>query len=160
MIPKRYQDKVRVAAVTGTIFTLVLIILLLGLAQPVPIIQADLPSLNTPTPTAAGADDSGDDDDTPLIAHIELQVQSAPAGSWSVVQWQDSDGNWHDVEGWRSLLPENGVQRWAVEAKDFYTGPFRWVVRPGQSGPATGMSDSFNLPSGANETVQVTIALP
>ena len=94
------------------------------------------------------------------MAYIELHVQSASSGVWSVVEWQDSDGNWHDVEGWRSSLPEDGIQRWVVEAKDFNTGPFRWVVRQGQSGVAAGMSHSFNLPAGANETVQVMVTLP
>jgi hypothetical protein len=93
------------------------------------------------------------------VAYIELQVQPALSGAWSVVQWQDSAGNWHDVEGWRSSLPESGIQRWVVEAKDFNTGPFQWVVRQGQLGSTAGMSNPFNLPAGANETVRVAVTL-
>jgi len=161
MTPLSHQGKARFAAVIGTILILILITVLFGLAQPVSTTQAALPSLNTPTPVPSpDDDDSGDDRDTPPIAHIELQVTPAPVGAWSVVQWQDSNGNWHDVEGWRGSIPENGVQRWAVEAKDFNTGPFRWVVMKGQSGPVAGISDLFNLPARANETVQVTVVLP
>ncbi len=142
---------------SGAILTLTLIALLLGLARPPLESQAGLPPLDPPTPTPVADDD--DDQSTPLLAHIELQVQAAPAGAWSVVQWQDSDGNWHDVEGWRSVLGSSGHQRWAVEAKDFNTGPFRWVVMRGRSGSIAGISDSFNLPAGANETVPVTVSL-
>jgi hypothetical protein len=127
-------------------------------------IQAQGPTLPTPTNVPGdGGNGSGGGKDgsrgTPPVAYIELNVLSAPTGAWSVVQWQDSAGNWHDVEGWRSSLPENGIQRWVVEAKDFNTGPFRWVVRQGQLGSTAGMSNPFNLPAGANETVRVAVTL-
>jgi hypothetical protein len=127
-------------------------------------IQAQGPTLPTPTNVPGdGGNGSGGGKDgsrgTPPVAYIELQVQPALSGAWSVVQWQDSAGNWHDVEGWRSSLPESGIQRWVVEAKDFNTGPFQWVVRQGQLGSTAGMSNPFNLPAGANETVRVAVTL-
>jgi len=166
MLLNRHHNKTRFAIFIGTILTLTLITLLFGLAHPLLLTQAGptLPPLDPPTPTpgppsGGGDEDTSDDDDDPgpLHAHIELQAQSVPAGAWSVVQWQDTAGNWHDVEGWRSALPDTGFQRWAVEAKDFNTGPFRWLVRQGQMGETSGVSSSFDLPAGANETIRVVV---
>lgn len=161
MTSNRDHGKARFVVVMGTILALTLITLLFGLTRPVLTTQAALPSLNTPTPTSGASDgkDSKDSDHTSPIAYIELYVQPAPAGAWSVVQWQDSAGNWHDVEGWRGSLADSGIQRWVVEAKDFNTGPFRWVVTQGPSGSVAGGSSAFNLPAGANETVQVRVTL-
>ena len=167
MILKKYRGKSRLAVIIGTSLSLTLITLLFGLAWPVLPSQAGptLPPVDPPTPIPdPGGNPSGgggENDDTSedrgglLIAFIELQANSG--GTWSVVQWQDSAGNWHDVEGWRGALPTNGTQRWAVEAKDFNTGPFRWVVTDSQGGSALGMSDAFNLPAGANETLHIKV---
>lgn len=119
------------------------------------------PSLPPRDPPGPQEDRDDDDDDgraEPVGAYIELQTQIAPAGAWSVVQWQDSAGGWHDVEGWRGPLADN--RRWWVAAKDFKTGPFRWAVTQGQAGSPLGVSAPFNLPSGANEVVQVVLLKP
>lgn len=154
MRPDNHQGSTRFAAVIGAVLVFVLITVLFTLTQPVLTTQAALPSLNTPTPRSSSGDDDDSGSSRPPVAHIELHTQS---GRWSVVQWQDSDGNWHDVDGWRGSIPESGIQRWAVEAKDFGTGPFQWVVMQGQSGSTVGTSAMFNLPAGANETVRVTV---
>ncbi len=85
--------------------------------------------------------------DTPLGAYIEL---SAPGhgGAASVVEWQDINGDWQAVEGWRANLDSAGYIRWWVAAKDFGTGPFHWVAGDAISPP-------FNLPAGAGEAMQV-----
>ncbi len=146
-------------------FMFIVMLLLNGLLTPA-VSQADLPGRDTPTPVPARNDNDNDDDDDddgdsrPLLAYIELFATSAPAGAWSVVQWQDPQGGWHDVEGWRSVLGSGGYQRWTVEAKDFGTGPFRWQVRQsGPEGTVLGVSEPFNLPAGANQVGQVQISL-
>ena len=118
----------------------------------------DRPPLNPP---GGGGDDSGSDGDRrgPLWAYIELQVQSPRPGLWTVVQWQDTAGNWHDVEGWRGQLDWSGWQRWAVAAKDFGDGPFRWLVVDGQNGPSLSASPAFTLPTGANQIVPSLVDL-
>ncbi len=140
-------------------FMFVAVVLVSGLLTPA-VSQADLPDRDTPTPASSGnaGDDGDSDDSSPLLSYIELFASSAPAGAWSVVQWQDPQGGWHDVEGWRGELGSGGYQRWTVEAKDFGTGPFHWQVR--QSGPRGTLlstTESFTLPAGANETVQVIV---
>jgi len=94
-------------------------------------------------------------------ASIELQLlATAPAVYWTVVQWQDSNGNWHDVAGWKSRTAVNGYQSWWVHPKDFGTGPFRWSVYQGQDGSLVASSEPFTLPPEASATVLATVALP
>ena len=115
----------------------------------------ELPPRNPPP--SAPAEERGDDDDdgdTVLMAHIVLQA-SAPSGAWGVVQWQNSAGGWEDVEGWQGPVSTNS--RWAVLAKDFGTGSFRWVVKSGPSSSVVGESAPFDLPSGAGQVVFVSI---
>jgi len=74
-----------------------------------------------------------------------------------VVQWQDAAGNWHNVEGWQRGLGVGGFERWWVAAKDFNSGPFRWVVTQGPGGPELGVSQPFNLPGGGNQVLRVEV---
>jgi hypothetical protein len=90
---------------------------------------------------------------------IELTVESAPAGLWTVVQWQDALGGWHDVEGWRGTLDEGDKKTWWVDKADYAKGPFRWVVYQGQGGDLLGTSESFYLPSGHGQIVTVEVSL-
>ena len=98
--------------------------------------------------------------------HCQLSTQSrTPYGPelWTSVQWQDTGGRWHDVEGWRGTLDEMavGVGRkvWWVAQRDFGTGPFRWIVRHGYGGDLLAGSESFSLPGTAGETMQVEMLL-
>lgn len=139
-------------------------LLLAGLSTPVTQAGAGLPSRNTPTPVSSpdeGEDSDKDDDKdkVPVGAHIELQVQGALAGAWSVVQWQDSMGGWQNVEGWQGTLDEQGSRRWWVAEKDFSKGLFRWVVTQGPGSSVIETSDPFSLPAGINETVLMVVKL-
>jgi hypothetical protein len=88
-------------------------------------------------------------------AYIELVGSDVPAGAWGVVQWQDSAGGWHNVEGWQGLMVNSS--RWWVHPKDFGTGPFRWAVLNAPGGAVLKVSEPFQLPTGANETTLVTV---
>jgi hypothetical protein len=119
--------------------------------------QSTLPPRDsTPAPPS---DNDDKDSDKPLGAHLDLQVQPVPPGAWSMVQWQDTAGNWHNVAGWQRDLGIDGFGRWWVAAKDFNSGPFRWVVTQGLGGPELGVSQSFNLPAGVNQALRVEVAL-
>jgi hypothetical protein len=79
--------------------------------------------------------------------------------AWTVVQWQDSAGAWHDVEGWRQVVEETAVVRWWVAPKDAGTGPFRWVAyAAGAEREIVGTSAAFSLP-GRGEVVTVNLLL-
>jgi hypothetical protein len=110
-----------------------------------------------PEDVASREEDDGGDDSL-LGAYIELHLQSAPAGLWAIVQWQDSAGAWHDVEGWHGTLDASGSRRWWVAAKDFGTGPFRWVIYWVQGDELLAESDPFNLPQTAGETVKIEVS--
>jgi hypothetical protein len=51
---------------------------------------------------------------------------------FTVVQWQDGNGDWHDVEGWRgqpdNIVGRTALKTWWVSEDDLGTGPFRWRV--------------------------------
>jgi hypothetical protein len=117
----------------------------------------DLPPRSpVPTPKPGDHDQAKNDNDALVGAYIELSAPDAPAGAWAVVQWQDNDGGWHNVEGWQGALPDSS--RWWVHPKDFNTGAFRWVIeqRPGEA--IWGMSEPFNLPGHHHQTLQLTIS--
>ena len=143
------------------------LVVIAGLTGPMPTASADLPPRPTAiTPTSTPSPKPQE----PAGAWIELRVQQPgselPADwqqLWTAVQWQDIEGRWHDVEGWRGALDEvgNGVgtKVWWVAQKDFGTGPFRWVVHRGQGGEYLAESEPFTLPPAAGMTVQVAVLL-
>lgn len=93
--------------------------------------------------------------ETPEPANGRIRVTTTP-GVMTIVQWQDSSGNWNDVTGWRAVATD-GTVSWGVEPKDFGKGPFRWVSYGADGYRTVGASDSFYLPT-AGQTVSVHIS--
>jgi hypothetical protein len=89
----------------------------------------------------------------PAVGAIRLEAAGAPATAWTVVQWQDALGGWHDVQGWQGDLDEGQEKVWWVLEKDFGTGPFRWVVMARKGGAAWKTSEAFTLPDGSQWVV-------
>jgi hypothetical protein len=112
------------------------------------------PVLPTSTPMVSGP--SG-------WAVLELRARPAAAGLWTVVQWQDRLGGWHDVEGWRGTFDEinSGVGNkvWWVARANFDTGPFRWAIYRSPNGALLATSSTFRLPRYDGETVKVEVLL-
>jgi hypothetical protein len=109
--------------------------------------------------SGGGESSKSSGDDWLIGAYIELQVQPGQAGLWTIVQWQDSSGGWHDVEGWRGSLEAGGYKRWWVAPKDFNTGPFQWVVYQKPDGLLLATSAPFTLPYQANVMKLVEVSL-
>lgn len=153
------QTKIRVAILGGLIICLTLAGTLVGLAWPLLQVQAGptLPSRDRPAPDSPP--DSDDDDGEPPGAYIELQTQPPQINLWSMVQWQDSDGNWHNVDGWQGRLNGNGSRRWWVSPRDFGKGPFRWRVVRGPNEPVVGESAVFNLPDEGMEVMIINVTV-
>lgn len=87
---------------------------------------------------------------------------------WTVVQWQDEWGYWHDVEEWQGTLDkvkadENGEvvgeKGWWVAEADLGKGPFRWLVYRSEGSTLLATSESFNLPASRHEVVKVEVSL-
>jgi hypothetical protein len=125
---------------------------------------------STPTATAAPPPPRPTLTPTPYVApgrsvgsYIELRVPTDNLNLWTVVQWQDVQGHWHDVDTWRGSLDEinnhKGDKLWWVYARDYGTGPFRWVIYDQPDGQLLATSRSFNLPAATNqhEIVEVTL---
>ncbi|MEM7348400.1 MAG: hypothetical protein AAF485_29575 [Chloroflexota bacterium] len=102
--------------------------------------------------------DDKDENNDPDWSYIELQATSSEVGLWSVVQWVDGSGTWHDVGGWRGTIADNGIRRWGVAPPEFGKGPFRWAIYQSDGGDLVWASDSFNLPNGGGQGVIVTTA--
>jgi hypothetical protein len=95
----------------------------------------------------------------PLGAYIELHPNSNQDKLWTIVQWQDKPGAWHDVTGWQGDLDVGYKKVWWVALADFDKGPFRWVIYQGQGGKMLATSEPFYLPHIANETILVEVTL-
>jgi hypothetical protein len=91
-------------------------------------------------------------------AYIELRLSSMQSGLWTVVQWQDALGVWHDVEGWQSIIDEAGRVQWWLGPENFGSGPFRWQVYQSIGSELLATSQSFDLPHAARQWVVVEVA--
>lgn len=89
-------------------------------------------------------------------AWIELYVPDADPELWTVVQWQDARGGWHDVEGWQGTLDDR-KKRWWVAPGHFGNGPFRWVLLRERGGPPLATSQTFNLPGNALDVLGIEL---
>jgi hypothetical protein len=89
---------------------------------------------------------------------IELHVQPPRTGLWTMIQWQDARGQWHDVDGWQGTV-DGALQIWWVAPRDLGKGPFRWRVYQNPGGLLLATSESFALPHATGETVRVDVGL-
>ena len=163
------EVRVRSALIAGAACCLLLVALLLS---PVQTAAADLPPRHPPKPDCQGAPKQGT-----TGGFIELDIHFGPAWPWSsvhwqdlwtVVQWQDDKGHWHDVEGWRGRLNSVvvdeggetvGKQVWWIAESDLSGGPFRWLIFRGQEGGRLATSELFDLPCSTRQTVIVEVSL-
>jgi hypothetical protein len=150
MTTNNHQPRIRLQLVAAILCVLVVAALL-------PTAAHALPPRPTPTATLTPVSPS------PPWGAIELHVQSARLELWTVVQWQDRLGVWHDVEGWRGTLDEivGGVGKkvWWVARADFNKGPFRWAIYQSHGGRLLATSSTFQLPRTDNQTVVVEVSL-
>ncbi len=133
--------------------------LLLGVWLPSLALAAPLalPPRPTPSPTPTPISETTSRPEPPAGAHIALRAPAAPPGAWSIVQWQDEAGDWHDVKGWQGAFDSDTQKVWWTAEKDFGTGPFRWMIHQGQGGRFLAASESFYLPEAANETMTIEV---
>jgi hypothetical protein len=133
---------------------------------------ADLPPRCPPKPVCQPAARP-----SPTGGFIELHIHFSPAWSssmdhwqdlWTIVQWQDDKGDWHDVEGWQGGLDDVvvgeggeavGKQVWWVANSDLGKGPFRWLIYRNEGGSRLATSEPFDLPEAKGQTVRVEVSL-
>jgi hypothetical protein len=139
---------------------LVTVALFSGVLFGTPSASAAPPPRPTLTPTPLAATFPGN----PFGSYIELRLPTDNVNLWTAVQWQDSQGGWHDVENWRGILDEinqhKGDKLWWVYPRDYGKGPFRWQVYQSPGGKILATSRSFNLPGSANQRVIIELTLP
>jgi hypothetical protein len=142
------------------VINLWVVIVLAGLvwsvAVPAEVLARDLERSNGGARVSNG---DNDEDDGATGAHIELRVQAGLGGVWTIVQWQDGVGRWHDVEGWRAQVEQDQPVNWWVAPEDTNTGPYRWLVYQDQDRRVVvWASEAFYLPK-RGETLVVTTAV-
>lgn len=131
-------------------FMITAVTILLGITGMIPHSAADLPKRPTPTPTPVPRIIDG--------AKIQLQPSARPLGAvWTWVEWQDADGEWHQVDGWQGELDADDQKTWWVGADHLGTGPFRWLLAVDDQRPF--VSAPFNLPTLPGETLVVPLAV-
>jgi len=87
----------------------------------------------TPTPTAIPTATVTPVPEPAQSSSIILQARSTAALEWpklwTVVEWQDGDGAWQDVEGWQGPFDQvdaaGGHKTWSIPPTLFSRGPFR-----------------------------------
>jgi hypothetical protein len=90
-----------------------------------------------------------------------LYAPSAPGEVWTLVQWQDSGGNWHDVDGWQGTLDKGDQKTWWLAPDLFGKGPFRWLVyRDPEAEEPIAISEAFYLPDSPGTKLQIKVPLP
>lgn len=116
------------------------------------VVLAELPPRPTPE-----IDIVGDDNETG--GFIEVVIPDAPDSVWTVVEWQDGEGVWHEVTGWRDGLADVDSRRWWVGPENFGTGPYRWVIYDGPEGTLLATSDWFDMPPQPRALVRAVVNL-
>ena len=116
-----------------------------------------VPPLPVATPTIVVVADS------PKVVdpggHIQLDVVITDVKMLNLkalVQWQGPKGEWHDVEGWQSVLTSPNITWWVAPA-DFGKGPFRWALYCVNRTQPNYVSERFWLPQSAGDWVRVQI---
>lgn len=96
-------------------------------------------------------------------ARIVLQWESEPitATLSTVVQWQDTGGNWHNIDGWKGQFDNQHQVRWWVAPQHFRTGPYQWVIfsDSDDADKILWVSDPFYLPD-SGQTLVVPVSTP
>lgn len=100
---------------------------------------------------------------------ILFQVHNGHGGIWGGVQWQDDDGDWHEVETWHEALEHNpaypGVwyKYWGVFRRDIDSGEkqgtYRCVVYEGQQGALLATSKPFHFPQRPDQILNTEATL-
>jgi hypothetical protein len=103
----------------------------------------DRPTL-TPTPSPLAQPDATNAEES--RAQIILLAGTEHDGHWAIVEWQDRQGDWHDVTGWQGHVSQGQIS-WRVLPKDFDKGPYRWVLYDQPNGSEICSSKNFYLPS-------------
>ncbi len=140
-----------IALIAGIVAALVLAMLAQAAPQPAP----EIIYTRTPRPRPT----STQKPELPVFgATIELYIEPTATSLWTVVQWQDRWGVWHDVEGWQGTTDDD-KQVWWVARPDYRKGPFRWLVFQSPKGELLAISPSFNLPSSDGDSVQMKVSI-
>ncbi len=125
------------------------------------VIIAQLFLLSTPTPvTALPPRPTATAVPAPTIPGAKITLHAAgpiSPDNWTVVQWQDAQGKWHDVTGWQGELEADHTKTWWVGVEHLGSGPFRWLVLTEDE--VVGSSAAFYLPTNQQQELRVEVTV-
>jgi len=140
---------------TGKFLSVLLFLMLAVSAILSALPAAALPPRPTPIPTPQPVPRGG------LITLTAVTEHPISPDLWTRVQWQDRQGDWHEVDGWRGAFGHDLTVTWWVAPEDLDTGPFRWLVyAAADSDEIIAISAPFDLPPAPGQTTAVTVTLP
>jgi hypothetical protein len=117
-------------------------------------------AIPTAAPTATPVPVSTTIPNTPTGGLILLRASlSDLAGKtyWTEVEWQNAQGKWYRVDGWRGHFNQYGEVVWWVAPENFGEKPFRWVVYQSETNKKVVFtSASFALPTQTNQVILTT----
>lgn len=132
-----------------------------------PTVPPKAPADPTPTPRPSVPEPEPDGGVIELVAQLPSSGTVRLREVFTVVQWQDGNGDWHDVEGWRgqldAIVGQTVLKTWWVSEDHLGAGPFRWrvywdVYTDASGGTARVLESSpFYLP-GNGQTVVVEMS--
>jgi len=124
--------------------------------------QLALPPRPTPTTTLKPPKSAPDGGVIELYIKFDQAIVPTQA-LWSIVQWQDSLGMWHDVDGWQgtpdAIITGGATKTWWVNKTDLGKGPFRWVIYAADKNKWLAESPSFYLPKTPGQKVEIVVSL-
>lgn len=125
-------------------------------------IADDLPPRPEPTATATATPIQTKQSTASSGALIQLETSKSLPGAWTQVQWQNEQGDWYDVDGWRGHLDDGtaNMKIWWVSSENFGDGPFRWLIYAEEEGAQLAVSESFDLPAMKWQVQVISVDVP
>lgn len=153
----------RGVSISVVVFGMAMILVIASQPMGVQGVASDLPPRPTPTPVQESDPSAGPVGHDGGFAMLRLDMMddyNMDQELWTVIQWQDPEGVWHDTNGWQGNFDQYAHVDWHVASEHFGDAPFRWLVYADESrGEMLRMSEEFTLPEGELRRVVVPITV-
>ena len=154
------MNRLKIAATICTGLTVAFLFLISFPAPSQAQVDPVLPPRPTPEPVAATSTSQGA---TIILSIPVADGASIDSDDWALVQWQDNQGDWHNVAGWQGNLAYDASSKsweviWWVARANLGERSFRWVIYSDESMKTLeALSATFDLPTTNLQGVVVTI---
>ena len=143
------MNRLKIAATISTGLTVAFLFLISFPAPSQAQVDPLLPPRPTPEPVAATSTSQGA---TIILSIPVADGASIDSDDWALVQWQDNQGDWHNVAGWQGNLAYDASTKsweviWWVARANLGEKSFRWVIYSDEGrAKRVATSETFDLP--------------